>query len=502
MKVAFRVDASSQIGTGHFMRCLTLADALRRQNARIRFVCRHLPDYLKAMLAEKGHEYSPLEGPSCDTSQGNPTYAHWLGTSQSTDANDALLALSDHAWDWLVVDHYALDASWESPLRKAAGRLLVIDDLANRRHDCDLLLDQNFYSDMDGRYSGLVPAHCRLLLGPRYALLRDEFRLSREQLTRRNGPVRRVMVFFGGMDADNHTGRIVTALANHRIDGLHVDVVIGAQHPRREQIEAACNDQHFDCHVQTGRMAELMARADLAIGAGGAATWERCCVGLPAIAVCTAGNQARQVADAASAGMLYAPEIRGDLTVAIGKHFSALMENEGLRHLISLNAMKAVDGRGTLRTLEYMDSGKTEVRTAVQGDAKNLFDWRNQPAVRAVSRNSELIDWETHLKWFSSVLNNPDTLLLIGQRGGSPVGVVRFDVAGDAAEVSIYLVPGTHVPGQGRELLNSAERWFAEKRHDVRELRATVLGDNVRSQRLFVGAGYQPESATYTKRLD
>ncbi len=255
MRIAIRVDASSQIGTGHFMRCLTLADALKQSGVQIRFVCRHMPEHLRDMLNTKGHEFAPLNGIPSEEAVDDTSHAHWLGVSQAQDATDTGYALSDQTWDWLVVDHYALDARWETVLRNTAKKILVIDDIADRQHDCDVLLDQNFYADMDTRYTGKVPAHCQLLLGPRYALLREEFRRLHEQVKPRNGPVKRVLVFFGGVDADNYTGRAIEALTEIGIEELHVDVVIGAQHPNREQIKAICVQHGFMCHIQTNKMA-------------------------------------------------------------------------------------------------------------------------------------------------------------------------------------------------------------------------------------------------------
>lgn len=273
------------------MRCLTLADALKQRGTQIRFVSRHLPEYLRSRLAGNGYELVLLNSVQNDMALDELAHADWLGVSQAQDAADSIQALSDETWDWLVVDHYALDSRWESMLRQTAKKILVIDDLADRRHDCDLLLDQNLYADMNSRYSGKVLSYCQLLLGPRYALLRDKFRQLHEQIKPRGGPVKRVLVFFGGVDADNYTGHAIEALSQIDISGLHVDVVIGAQHPFCEQIKKSCAQHGFVCHVQTEKMAELMAAADLAIGAGGSACWERCCLGLPALLVALADNQ-------------------------------------------------------------------------------------------------------------------------------------------------------------------------------------------------------------------
>jgi len=354
------------------MRCLTLADALRQRGAQIRFISRHLPEHLKDMLTVMGHQFTALEARTIEANSDGLAHSHWLGTTQHADAHASKQALSDQVWDWLVVDHYALDARWESVLGKTAHKIFVIDDLADRQHDCDVLLDQNYYADMDTRYEGKTPAHCRLLLGPRYALLRDEFRQLRDRVKPRTGPVERLLVFFGGVDADNYTGRAVEALATLGIKGLQVDVVIGAQHPRREQIESACAREQFNCHVQTTRMAELMAEADLAIGAGGSAVWERCCLGLPSFAICTAENQVKQVGDAASEGLLYAPDPEDELTQVIERHLSTLRENRYLRLAISRIARRAVDGRGVLRVIKNLGCRSIEMRMACQSDSASL----------------------------------------------------------------------------------------------------------------------------------
>lgn len=499
--VAFRVDATSQIGTGHFMRCLTLADALRQRGARIRFVSRGLPDHLHGMLTARDMGFAPLNDAVTAQTPDDLAHSNWLGTSQAQDASDSAEALADRKWDWLVVDHYALDARWESAMRNTAGKIMSIDDLADRKHDCDVLLDQNYYRDMQTRYDGKVPEHCRLLLGPRYALLREEFRKLRAQVKPRTGEVRRILMFFGGVDAGNYTGHAIEALSGLGIKGVEVDVVIGAQHPRRAEIEQACATQGYACHVQTSRMAELMVAADLAIGAGGSVTWERCCLGLPALSICTAENQRRQIADAAEAGLLYAPSGEGGLVDMLRRHARCLMENLPLLRFTSKTSMELVDGMGAMRVSRLIGMGNIEIRRATENDSKDLFGWRNHPAIRAVSRNIELIDWDSHCSWLFAVLADENRELLIGYVGEYPAGVVRFDKMQSVAEVSIYLVPEAGLNGQGRNLLLSAERWLIAHRPDMRQIRAEVLGTNVASQKLFLGAGYQVEKIHYLKEL-
>jgi UDP-2,4-diacetamido-2,4,6-trideoxy-beta-L-altropyranose hydrolase len=354
-KIAFRVDASLSIGTGHLMRCLTLANELKKRGAHSRFISRHMPGYLRNMLATKGHEFKLLDTIHNAVVAGDLEHAEWLGVTQESDAQDTIHALSDQTWDWLVVDHYALNAYWESALRSTARKIMVIDDIADRQHDCDLLLDQNFYADMNTRYKSKVPSHCALLMGPRYALLRDEFRQLHEQVNPRNGPVNRIMVFFGGVDADNYTGRAIEALSEIAISGLHVDVVIGAQHPYRQQIKEGCTQNGFICHIQTDKMAELMATADLAIGAGGSASLERCCLGLPALLVALAENQI----DIAKGLDLYGASVYVGTS---DKASTQVLRSEIVSLLSALNRFKAlskkayslVDGLGTDRVRKEM----------------------------------------------------------------------------------------------------------------------------------------------------
>ncbi len=205
--------------------------------------------------------------------------------------------------DWLVVDHYALDRRWESSLRRIARGILVIDDLADRIHDCDVLLDVACRPDAASRYGGLVPDGARLVLGPRHSLLREEFHEARSSLRRRDGTVRRLLVFFGGADIPGDTEKSLDAVAILGWGDLAVDVVVGRTNPRAERIERLCAAApNVRCHLASEKMAVLMAAADLALGSGGTASWERCYLGLPTIAVIQADNQKVTVEEQESAG--------------------------------------------------------------------------------------------------------------------------------------------------------------------------------------------------------
>ena len=304
MKVAIRCDASNAIGTGHVMRCLTLAEQLRGKGADVTFVCRRHPGHLNDYIQKCGYAVCELPSPDVGaTDCSDNEYACWLAVSGEKDASETIRSLGGKAdsIDWLVVDHYGLDARWEQKMRPMVSEIMIIDDLANRRHDCDLLLDQNYFEGYEQRYEGLIPDQCRAFLGPQYALLRPEFVEARKQLRIRNGEVKRMLVFLGGVDPSNETGKAVTAMTRIDRSDIQLDVVIGSRNPNKLEIRNLCS-QHSGIvvHENVENMAQLMLKADLAIGGGGTTTWERCYLGLPTITLLIADNQ-RQMIEALAA---------------------------------------------------------------------------------------------------------------------------------------------------------------------------------------------------------
>jgi len=295
MKVAIRVDSSMHIGSGHLVRCLTLAKRLEKQGARVFFIMRDLPGHLGQIARKQGFECEMLPPPEVkgESIEKITAHSHWLGVHWERDAwETAEVAAKNQPVDWLVVDHYAIDAQWENILRQYVGRIMVLDDLADRVHECDLLLDQNYLTDMHTRYRKIVPGHCRTFLGPRYALLRKEFYRARSKLRDRTGEIERIFVFFGGYDSVNATGCALRSLLQLKRTDIQVDVVAGEANPHIEDITDVCRSQtNFHLYRQVENMAELMNRCDLGLGAGGATMWERCFLGLPALVTIIAENQ-------------------------------------------------------------------------------------------------------------------------------------------------------------------------------------------------------------------
>ena len=434
MRVAFRADASLAIGSGHVMRCRALAQALQERGAQVEFK---------------------------DESGIN-------------------------AVDWLVVDQYSLDAAWESRMRQKAAKILVIDDLADRRHDCDVLLDQNWFPDAERRYAGRVPARCRMLLGPRYALLRPEF--SRADKRQRDGKVHRVLVSMGGMDPGNETSKAIRLLQGR---GVAVDVVVGAANPHREEIARRCAQAGFEFHLQPSNMAELMAAADLAIGAGGTTTWERCCLGLPTLQLAIALNQEAPTRALAEAGLVtYAGRSLTEHSL-----LQALKNTEMLKEQ-SRRVAELVDGLVAGRVaaaLLVSASMKILLRNAQADDVRLCFDWANDPAVRRQSFDSSPVAWPEHRAWFAQRLS--DSVLLVAQdEAGVPVGQVRFERKG-AWRVNYSVGAEFRGAGLGAKMLAMAIAELRRREPGAR-LQGEIKRDNAASRKVFAALGFRETSDT------
>lgn len=299
MKIAFRADASKEIGTGHVIRCLTLAKMLQEQSAEILFVIKKEKGNLARLIEESGFHIGEIsDGKNISQEEDAKLTAQFLNTRQ----------------DLLIVDHYGLDQKWESAMRDHAHQIMVIDDLANRSHDCDVLLDQNLFSQKDSRYEHLVPVDCRKLLGPDFALLRQEFYDARKQLKEKSGALKNILISFGGGCPIRVIEKTVEALCP--LD-FNLDVVLGFNPSENQQFEKQYADQkNISFHRNVKNMAEMMLKADLAIGAGGTTTWERCFLGLPSLIIVLADNQLEiaQAVDAAgiAANLGWHHEIDGD----------------------------------------------------------------------------------------------------------------------------------------------------------------------------------------------
>ncbi len=499
MKVAIRTDASLAIGTGHVERCLTLADRLRAAGAEITFLCRPHPGHSCDRIAARGYAVLRLAAPHEQPDMGG--HHHWLGAAWEDDAVQTLAAMPSGV-EWLIVDHYALDERWERAVRPGARRIMVIDDLADRPHACDLLLDQNMAEHFEDRYDALVPVECTKLLGPTFALLRPEFAAARAKLRERSGTVKRVFVFLGGADSDNQTGKVLDALAGHE---LEADVVIGGSNPHRAALEQQCAAlPRARLHCQVSNIAELMAMADLAIGAGGGAMWERCCLGVPSIVIGVAANQDGGSTEMARQGRVLYLGAASRVDSAMIHHTIGLaLASPPLLQYLSRASIDTVDGAGAARVARaLLAERKITLRAASAADCDDLWAWRNAAVVRRFSGSSEAIPIEQHRQWFHAALANPDRSIVLGEIDGQVAGVLRYDREGEVATISIYLTPDFMGQGLGAALIERGSDWIAQHwAGKVDTIHARVMTGNQASRAAFVGAGFSEHSTIFAKRI-
>jgi len=356
MKVILRVDASLEMGSGHVMRCLTLADELSRCGFECAFISRKQPGDLIDTMKARGYVVHEL--PESNTSADNHlSHSHWLKGSWERDAQESEAILKNLTPGWLVVDHYGIDKTWEQRLRACVKNVLVIDDLADREHDCDVLLDQNL-GRTDEMYRPLVPESCQILTGCHYALLRHEFKDYRERslkYRKKKAQIDRVLVTMGGVDKDNYTEKALDALALSILDDkTEVTVVVGKQAPWLAEVKAQATTSRLNVRVlsNVSNMAELMSQSDLAIGAAGSTSWERCCLGLPTLMCVLADNQrgiAKALEQAGAAALVTDSIEKLILQINYLKQFPQILNQ------ISTRASSLVDGQGAERVVGQLE---------------------------------------------------------------------------------------------------------------------------------------------------
>ena len=371
MRILIRADASPTIGSGHIARCLTLARVLRKQGSHVAFACRQLPGHRLDALSAEGFETFALPEfyPGEDPQQAIESMLPWQADIDALD-----LLLEDHAeFDWIIVDHYGLDHHWQTAARRWAPRIAAVDDLATRRYSVDLLLNQNL-SGLSDNYTPLLPEGCRTLLGPRYAMLREEFDCPAIEI---KPEARRVLVNFGGFDAAMQTHHAMLALAD--FTELEVDFVAGVDNPAWAQMQALAQTRpNWRLHSFVSDFHQRMIEADLFIGAGGGTSWERAALGLPTICIAVSNNQQVNGEVMAAAGAHVFMGAREQVSVAqLRDAIGFVAANFYLRQSLAERSRQMVDGRGALRVAAALADGVLKSSHATLDDAQLLPDGLN-----------------------------------------------------------------------------------------------------------------------------
>ena len=340
--IFIRVDSGVDIGLGHAMRCLSLAQALKKMNFELCFISKKTKGDISRLFVNKGFTVYYIQN-SYSKSKKNEIIKN--------DANQTAKIIIKHKakLSWLIVDHYDLDFKWEKSLRKYVNKIIVIDDLA-RKHNSDLLLDQNYNENLKTRYNKLVPRKCIKLLGPKYALLRDEFPILRKSVKPRKN-FKRILISFGGSDPTNETGKVLSAIKILKTNKqfLEVNVVIGKSDKNKHKIKQLCNSiPNAKLYESVYNIGKLMCKADLAVGAGGSSTLERLCLGLPSIVSIIATNQEESTMALGKKGYIINVGSAKNLTI---KKYVEIFENLDIKKLqsISRNSLNVIDGKGGMR---------------------------------------------------------------------------------------------------------------------------------------------------------
>lgn len=457
LTVAIRADSSFKIGAGHLLRCLTLADNLKPHGVKIHFLCLRLPGDFVELAIDKGY---------CVISK-----------------NDL-----DFKVDWLVVDHYGLDKQWESEMRTYARRIVVIDDLADREHDCDILLDQTLDRKAQD-YEKLVPKTCRLLLGSEYAVLAAQFsKLRPLSLQRRLGKyhVENILVSMGGTDPYNVSEFVINSLQQLKVTNS-LSITLGK-------------------HVNQSSLANMMMAADLAIGAGGVTSWERCCLGLPTIMITTADNQFNNAYQLdQSSAIKYLGNYDKVTSELLNESVHSLMKDSKLLEQMSIKAATICDGYGVRRVvLELLpqfanDGSIVRLRQADMNDGELMLTWQQDPSTRQYARNPRLLRRSEHFTWLKKRLDSADCIFNIILYQNNPAGVLRLDKIDNtehAYEISILTAPKFRRLGLAGAALRLIRTMFPDL-----ELRAEVLSDNKFSHALFLNEGYQLLNGVYVHKM-
>lgn len=498
MKVVIRVDASVNIGSGHVMRCLTLADALKKVGFDISFAMRPQPGDLCDFVETRGFEVVDMSIPhNWSEPDDSSDYEAWLQMSEEDDAQNFIELIREV--DIVIVDHYGINLGWEKRIKSELNcNLMAVDDLL-RPHDADLVLDQNL-GRTSKDYVNKVPKGCVILAGTQFALLNERFAILHKGALQRSNPAsmkeQKLLISMGGIDKPNSTLKILQALSR-RAEKINTTVLLSKNSPNYDSVSSFCaNNKGWVNHIPfTNDMASLMLEHTLAIGAPGATSWERACMGLPSIVVPLAENQ-RDIGKSLS-------QHAATLTLEVDELPDQL--NKKLHSLISCSStmrqsnFNICDGWGSYRVSKIMlqltkYQAPVFLRKATSQDIRTVFTWQCLPEVRAYSLNKNPPKWGEHKEWMSNKLQRTDDYFYIVEANVTsgafePVGSVRLDVSESDDNlfiISIYLDPSVHGQGIGLEALKIVSDMHRDKR-----IYAKVLKDNHASQRLFTKAGFR-----------
>lgn len=492
LKVVFRADAASHIGSGHIMRCLTLAIELKTRGVNCRFICRQLGGNLVDYISENGFEtiVLPAESIQYKESLGNEpdsaVHANWLSVDWDVDANETVNALAGSKVDCLIVDHYALDERWESAVRVACRRIVAVDDLADRRHECDILVDPGIEPDLEAKYRDLTPTNCLRLVGPQYAMLRPEFDDAKLNLARRAENIRpgKIVVGFGGSDRDLSTLMCLEVIERIAPADTKIDVIISITNESKAQIIQFCEYRsRFKCHIATNNLASIFANADLAIGSGGGVTYERLYLRLPSIVKIVAENQRAPLEYMHSMGLIEIYDDPSELSQLLLKAFAG----------------------GAKLPIDIVRNGVPEICDAIVRsdiqllkpspyDVRRSFVWLSDDGLREKFLMNDKPQRLQHFRYWRALLESESERVysvIENQEHIGNAGIKNIDVTVGEAELWLYIGRSENRGrGLGASILRSLEQIIVSEL-GCKKAVLHVSRVNMAASRLYSGSGYK-----------
>jgi UDP-2,4-diacetamido-2,4,6-trideoxy-beta-L-altropyranose hydrolase len=487
-RLLIRADASPQIGAGHVMRCLALAQAWQQQGGQVYFVMANIVPSLAARLQAEGMQviHAPSLSGSHEDAEYTITQAKTLGAT------------------WVVVDGYQFGAEYQQVIKATGLRLLFLDDYGHAPHYwADLVVNQNIYAH-ERLYARREP-YTSLLLGSQYVLLRQEFWPWQGWQRQIPTVARRVLVTLGGADPDNVTLKVIQALQRVQLKDLEVVVVVGGNNPHYEQLQTSTRDSEGAIVLtrDVTNMPELMAWADVAITAGGSTCWELAWMRLPCVIIILAENQ-QQIAENLDM-MGVAMNLGWHTSVyrdPMAENISELLYGLDLRREMVQRTYRLVDGNGSSRVIMHMQDQKLRLRAVSEQDCELLWQWANDPEVRARSFASQPIPWNEHVQWFNAKRGASDCRFYIAiDTDDTPIGSIRFDIDHDEAIVSIAIDNQYRGQGYGSTLIDLAVSELFATQH-IAQVNAYIQPDNQASIRAFLKAGFQHHGTILFKNTE
>ncbi|WP_025707324.1 UDP-2,4-diacetamido-2,4,6-trideoxy-beta-L-altropyranose hydrolase [Paenibacillus graminis] len=486
MKYFIRADASEKLGIGHVMRCLALSSGLIEQKHEVIFISRELNPFVSELIVTQGCSIIHIET------------SFPLGSALESEFIIQLINKDYRLTkeDWLIIDHYSLDYRFESHLRSLFSNILVIDDLADRVHDCNILLDSGLDKTKEIEYNRLIPKSAIKLLGPSYALLRREFSDVSQTINNNNGEhIQNVLVCFGGTDPTNETLKTLRALEPCLNDIRNVKVILGRTNPHiKELTNLYEKNSKLQFLIQPSSVALEMASCDLAICAGGSMTWERYCLGLPGIVIAVADNQLKN----AQQGHLMDIDKYLDFHQFVTKEdirqtFESIIHSKSWLQTARQKARMIVDGKGVSRVVDLLSMRQNFLVLRDVGQNEILWMWecRNDAESRSNSVHTDEIPYSEHVKWVEQSKSMLNRKLMIAWDGEFKIAVVRLDKDGDSAIVSLNVAKEHRNKGNALKILRELETTVIKWDRRIHTLQALIRSENTASIRVFLKAGYK-----------